>query len=123
MPKAATTLQTHIGAFMMGSTGTILLQKPSPNATIEERVFILETNRDSFEQKISELNKQYTQINSRVTDDILTGGLKREREIVELEGKLEATETGGEYLSLIGLFWLFIGLIMSAASVEISQLF
>jgi hypothetical protein len=94
---------TSMRAYISGIT---LPHRAGPNATIEERLSALESIFASIEHQTTEHEQQISQLN-----------------ILELEIKLETIETAGEYLSLIGLVWLFIGLVMSTASVELSHLF
>ena len=52
--------------------------------------------------------------------------LRQERQFREggdehLHNRLEAAETGGLHISLIGVIWIFLGLILSTVSPEIAQ--
>jgi hypothetical protein len=123
IPKIASTANVANDGQVAFTSGLVLQHRASPNATIEERVRVLESNRDHLEHQITEFSQQITQINKDINKDLSSERQKRERNILELEIKLETTETAGEYLSLIGLVWLFIGLVMSTASVELSHLF
>ena len=123
MPNIEAKLYAASGNISVFSSGVVLQHRASPNATIEDRVRVLESNIDSMEHITSELREQITQINREKNEDILSEQQKREGEIAGIEIKLEVAETAGEYFSLIGLVWLFIGLIMSTASVELSRLF
>jgi hypothetical protein len=46
----------------------------------------------------------------------------RQSEDNEIHKKLEATGTGGVHISAIGASWLFVGVILSTAAVEIAEL-
>jgi hypothetical protein len=111
---------TSMRAYISGIT---LPHRAGPNATIEERLSALESIFASIEHQTTEHEQQISQLNKAVNEGLSSERQKRERNILELEIKLETIETAGEYLSLIGLVWLFIGLVMSTASVELSHLF
>ena len=123
LPKIEGKLNTASGNISSFISGVVLQHRARPNATIEERVRVLESNRDNLEHITSELREQITQINRERNEYLLSERQKRERDITGLEIKLEVAETAGKYYSLIGLVWLLIGLIMSTASVEICRLF
>jgi hypothetical protein len=93
------------------------------NATVEDRIRVLESSIDTLELRVDNLQQQIDQVNREGNQGLVTERDIRERDIAELKESLETVETGGVFLSLIGLLWLSIGLIMSTASVEISRLF
>jgi hypothetical protein len=90
------------------------------DATIEERVGVLENNIKHLNGRIDETRVEIDQ-NSRAQSTALERE-KQERSLQdqELSAKLEATETGGLHISAMGALWLFIGVTFSTASVEIA---
>ena len=60
------------------------------------------------------------------TFDPILESLRQERQFREegdehLHKRLEAAEPGGLHISLIGVIWIFLGLILSTVSPEIAQ--
>jgi len=47
---------------------------------------------------------------------------QRQAEDNSIRAKLEATGTGGVHISAIGVSWLFVGVVLSTAGVEIAEL-
>jgi hypothetical protein len=82
-----------------------------------------------WRRTINLLHERITQ-NEREIDQQLSGIsglLKSERQSREgddqsIRAKLETTATGGIHISAIGTVWLFVGVILSTAAVEISCL-
>jgi len=95
---------------------------PGNNPTIQARIDALEKNvlliHERINQTQQEMDEEFRKINTaikheedaRKTDD---------KSILE---KLEAKGTGGVHISAIGASWLFIGLILSTAAIEIAEL-
>lgn len=90
------------------------------DATIEERVDVLEKNVKHINNRIDETQTEIDQ-HSRVQSVALKQEKQeRSQQDQELSAKLEVTETGGLHISAIGALWLFVGVSLSTASVEIS---
>ena len=92
-----------------------------PNATIEERLTILEKN-------IIQMNNQIIGAQTEMDDELRKVGklLQKEKEERQMEEKalqelLEATGTGGVHISAIGAFLLFVGVILSTTGTEIAK--
>jgi len=122
LPKATAHLTAELGELTLTGRAT-LSHKAGPNATLEDRVRVLESNLDILGHRADELQQQIDRVNQERNQDLRTERQIRGREIVELGRVLEIAETSGVYLSLMGLLWLAIGLIMSTASIEFSRLF
>jgi hypothetical protein len=123
LPKRSITLNVELGKILLTGTGATLSLGASPDATIDDRVRILESRMQSVEKQASDLLQQITQVKKEKAEELLAERQNRERDVAALESKIETIETSGIYISVIGLVWLLIGLIMSTASVEISHLF
>ena len=93
------------------------------NLTVEDRLGIIEKKLQTFDKRTEGLENKIEQSAREASEAIATERGAREKDVVELNKKLELTETSGIYISLMGLAWLVIGLVMSTASVELSHLF
>lgn len=89
----------------------------------EERINAIETNLKYLNKRLCEVQNQIDQCERRIEKEIKGEQdfrIKADREIME---KIEAVETGGINISTMGVFWLFVGVIMSSVSEELSILF
>jgi hypothetical protein len=92
-----------------------------PAAPIQEQV-------DALKNNVESLKRQLTHVHGEM-DSRLHGhseSLRQEQESrrdgdERLHQRLEAAETGGIYVSFIGVVWLSVGLLLSTASPEIAQ--
>ena len=117
-------------AYMSGDTGVmsvagraILRHQASDNATIEERIRVLESNLQPLDNRLNDFQHQIDETNRQAKEGLATEQQKREDDINALREKLTTTETGGLSVSLMGLVWLIVGVIMSTASPELKILF
>jgi len=109
---------TGIGATVHGRAH--VSSTASPNATVEERVSVLEKNIQHLNKRIDETQTEMDQGFRAQTSALEEEKQIRSREDQLLSAKLEATETGGLHISAMGALWLFIGVTLSTASVELS---
>ncbi len=105
------------------SGSVTLKQIAGPNATLEDRIRVLESNLDVIDLRSIKLQEQVEQENQNRKEALVAERNTRTQEIDIVRTRLEATETGGLNISLMGLIWLAAGLIMSTASLELSRLF
>jgi len=122
LPKRTVRLVGQAGE--MSFAGRVIARhQAGPNATIEDRVRVLESNLQLIDHRMDELQQQIDQANRQTNQALAAERQTREHDIDHLRKKLEITETGGLYVSLMGLVWLIVGLMMSTASLELSNLF
>jgi hypothetical protein len=95
---------------------------PGINPTIETRVSALEKNITAIHERISTTQKEMDEEYQKTADALKREEQSRVAEDATIREKLEATGTGGVHISLIGASWLFVGVILSTASVEIAIL-
>ena len=92
-----------------------------PNPTIENRIDALEKNIGHINERISgtekEMDEQFRKSTQALKDEQIT----RQSEDSIILQKLEATGTGGVHISAIGAAWLFVGVILSTAGLEIEK--
>lgn len=98
------------------------IQGAGENPTIETRVEALEKNVTSIHKRISETQKEMDAEFQKAANALKTEEQARHTEDDAIRAKLEATGTGGVHISAIGASWLFVGVILSTAAVEIAEL-
>ena len=94
---------------------------PGPNPTIETRVEALEKNVDLIHERISSTEKEMDEEFRKATEALKNEEQSRQTEDRAIREKLEATGTGGVHISAIGASWLFVGVILSTAGIEIAE--
>lgn len=94
---------------------------PGQNATIESRVDALEKNVKSIHERISATQNEMDEEFQKTANALKEETHARKREDEEIRKNLEATGTGGVHISAIGASWLFVGVLLSTAAVEISK--
>lgn len=92
-----------------------------PNPTNEARIQALEKNIALLHDRISETQKEMDEEFGNAIAALRDEERARIAEDQMLHEKLEATGTGGVHISAIGALWLFIGVILSTAGIEIAQ--
>jgi hypothetical protein len=90
------------------------------NTSIEERVDALEKNLTVVTARIDEAQKEMYQRFRSHADNLRQEERLRAHEGQAIREKLETTETGGLYISAIGALWLFVGVTLSTAALEIA---
>ena len=98
-------------------------QGPGANATIEARLDALEKNVTLIHERISQTQKEVDEGLHKISKSVKREEQLRQAEDNEIRVKLEATGTGGVHISAIGASWLFVGIILSTAAMEIAALF
>jgi hypothetical protein len=92
-----------------------------PNPTIETRVESLEKNIVLVHERISSTEKEMDEEFRKAAEALNSEEQARQSEDKVLHGRLEATGTGGVHISAIGASWLFVGVVLSTAGVEIAE--
>ena len=72
-------------------------------------------------ERITNTEKEMDEGFHKATEALKSEELARLTEDNFIRGKLEATGTGGVHISLIGASWLFVGVILSTAGIEIAE--
>lgn len=93
-----------------------------PNPTIEARIESLERNIVLIHERISGTQKEMDEEFRKSTEALKNEEHARKAEDNQLHEKLEATGTGGMHISAIGASWLFVGVVLSTAAIEIAEL-
>jgi hypothetical protein len=96
-------------------------QGPGPNPTIETRLDALERNISVIHERISGTEKEMDEEFRKTAEALKNEAQARQAEDNAIREKLEATGTGGVHISAIGASWLFVGVVLSTAGVEIAE--
>ena len=117
-------INASVGAFGSSSAKArgYATHGPGPSPTTETRL-------DALEKNILVLHERVSGVERDMDAGLRKGGEALESEINArsaedhaIREKLEATGTGGVHISAIGAFWLFAGVILSSASVELAAM-
>jgi hypothetical protein len=92
------------------------------NPTLDARVGALEKNIASIQNRITGVEAELDEGFGRVRDEIRSEGQTREANDKKLGEKIEASATGGIYISAIGASWLFVGVVLSTAAPELAAI-
>lgn len=93
-----------------------------PGATLEQRVEALEKNLPLIHKRISGVESSLGAKVQNVADKLSQEERARRAEDEVIAKRLESTATGGVHISAIGVVWLFFGVTLSTAGIEIQQL-
>ncbi|HET9823065.1 MAG TPA: hypothetical protein VFQ16_14685, partial [Burkholderiaceae bacterium] len=91
-----------------------------PNATVDQRLEALEKNFGALHDRISATQKELDEEISKLKTSVSEEARQREQEDKENRKLTEMTATGGVHISAIGAVWLFVGVVLSTAGVEIA---
>jgi len=88
----------------------------------DERIKALEVNLESVNKRLCEAQNQIDQSDRKNEQDLKNEHDVRTKADREILDKIEAIETGGIYISAMGIVWLFAGVIISSVPSELSKL-
>ena len=91
-----------------------------PNPTVNDRLDALEKNIGSLHDRIGATQKELDEELSKLKTSVSEETSRREKEDQLNRKLIEMTATGGVHISAIGAVWLFVGVILSTAGVEIA---
>jgi hypothetical protein len=106
---------TFVGGRAHGTIGA------GAGATLEQRIEALEKNLPLIHARISAAEDDLDTKIQLVTDKVTAETRDRKSEDELLAKRLESTATGGVHISAIGAVWLFFGVILSTAAIEIER--
>jgi len=113
-----------VGTITAGATasgrGSVRASAP-PDASLKKKIEVLERNLGfvsaEVEQLYRELGRTHREMKDALRDEVQQRGDSDEK----LHKHLEAAQAGGLYVATMGTLWLFIGVSMSTASLELSK--
>lgn len=94
---------------------------PTPDAVLDERLKGIEKGIEILQERIGGAENQIDQYKSTIEGKILAEAHARKSEDMEIMLNIESSSTGGLYISAIGALWLFVGVILSTASQELTK--
>ena len=109
-------------AALAGRARAYVTEGPGAKPTLDSRVDALERNIVRVHERISSTQKEVDEEFRKASGALKSEEEKRQLEDDAIRDKLEATGTGGVHISAIGAAWLFVGVILSTAAVEIAAL-
>jgi hypothetical protein len=77
----------------------------------------------SFEERLTILERRFTEESHLRSQALASESHSREAADQELRRQLEEFAAGGIHLESIGLFWMFLGITLATASIEIDKLY
>jgi hypothetical protein len=92
-----------------------------PNPTVNDRLDALEKNIGAMHERISATQKELDEEVSKLKIAVSDEARQREQEDKGNWKLVEMTATGGVHISAIGAVWLFVGVVLSTAGVEIAS--
>ena len=92
-----------------------------PEASAEARIEALEKNVKYLNERIDQTQSEMDQNFRAQTQTLEQEQQTRAKEDQDIRAKLEVTETGGLHISAMGALWLFVGVTMSTASLELAK--
>lgn len=95
---------------------------PIDEPTTEARLEALEKNVDAIHDRITAAQKETEDELYKARASLDAESAARMEEDAIIRSKLEATGTGGIHISAIGAAWLFVGVVLSTAAVEINAM-
>ena len=98
-------------------------QSAGPEASIEKRLAVVERNLLDLNQRLVQVQQRIDDETRKITSELHEERVLREKEDGETKRKIELSQTGGLSISIMGLVWLLLGVILSTASAEIVKLF
>ena len=92
-----------------------------PAAPLETQVTALNRNVERLKERLDEMERHVDSELSKHSEEFRKEKQEREEGDKNLGKVLEAAETGGLHISLMGVFWLAMGLLLTTFSTEIAQ--
>lgn len=93
-----------------------------PEDSLDKKVETLIHNVDRLKDDLQNTHKEIDELSRKHAEALKGEAEAREKAATDIKTQLKAALTNGLLLSLIGLVWLFVGIIMSTMSVELSAL-
>ena len=104
-----------------GRARAMVTHGPIAKPTVEARLDALEKNVIAIHHRITETQREFDADLGSIERKLAEEAMKRESEDTNIRGTLEATGTEGVHISAIGAAWLFVGVVLSTAAMEIEK--
>lgn len=109
-----------VGASLLGGRLTTVFTL-KPHTTLEDRLISIEQGIITVQERVAAAELQMDQYVANTRGKIAAEARVRESGDRDTMKAIEAASTGGIYISAIGTAWLFVGVIFSTASPELSS--
>lgn len=109
-----------VSASLLGGRLTTVFT-PKPHTTLEDRLTSIEQGIITVQERVAAAESQMDQYVANTRGKIAAEARARESADQSTMKAIEAASTGGIYISAIGTAWLFVGVIFSTASPELSS--
>jgi hypothetical protein len=93
-----------------------------PDATVEQRLAVLEQNLNGVRAQVSTLHRLIRQEVSERRDADATERTSREQQVSEIQARLQNLSVGGIDIEWRGVLWVGLGVILGTAPQEIARL-
>ena len=124
-PRWRKEARTAAGATNMGALGAKGNSHSwalfDPKAPIEDQVLLLATNLENLNSEFRELHNQMDKELHNHRRSLEEEERARVSADANLQQRLEVAQTGGLHISLVGVIWLAIGILLSTVPLEIVQ--
>jgi len=104
------------------SMSAVASQGVAPDATLEQRIDVLEANLKSVGGRLHSAEGAISTNERAFTSKLQQESQERATQVTELHRKVEAASTDGLRLAAAGAFWLAIGVVLSTAAPELMLL-
>jgi hypothetical protein len=86
---------------------------------VEQQLLALKRNVERLDKQVDEIRSELESITRKQSDALSEEQKARRVADHEIHKRLEAAETGGLHITLIGVIWLFVGVLLATLSLEI----
>jgi hypothetical protein len=112
---------TATGLSIAGSARLRAWTPMNPDAPVDEQLRALRNNVDRLDQRLTNAESDVDKHRSHLQDAVRAEQEARSQGDKDLRARLEAAQTGGLHISLMGLVWLLFGLVMGTISGELAR--
>lgn len=115
---------TNLGLKTVGADLNIRYEQAAPeNETLEQWKVRTESRLRLLNDAVSDLQRSIAEQGRTFEERIQQESQARSEQVAKLDDLLARVHTGGIYISLAGLIWLAVGVVMTSIPSEIARLF
>lgn len=92
-----------------------------PSAPIEVRLEAVVRNVERLDERLIQVQNEMDSELRKHSDELRKEQQIRATDDEQIQLRLEAAQTGGLYITFIGVIWLFVGVLLSTISPEIAR--
>ena len=121
-PNRTVTVSGISSSFATGSAHASVWRNPATAASPDERLAMLEGNIETLRKDLEWHAQQARQASESLRSELNTERQGRQEAVASVALKLDRFGAGGLHIEAIGLFWLFLGIIMATVPTELATL-